>query len=869
MATFRHFLYGVEVFPPPIAAVTAALKPVTPAATLNTQTELRERLVTVTADLAHAPVVYGQVQVGCKMFAFHWNPDTSVITTGFIVADGGATGIDGFVSVLFNGETPPAEITINQYLGTQAQTVDPLLAAAITGYTDTLTGLAYIVLQMPAGVMDSWPQVVCEIRGLKVYNPKTATTVYSKNPALCLGDLIRSTDYGRGTAVDDTALEAAQDACDALVGGEVRRSLCLSLDSQSIVDDWVDILRAYAGCWVDYRGPTAFLIPDRPASSVMALNAADIVKGSLSIKKADSAEIPTVVRIIYSNTTGGEWVEARSDPAQIPGVGSGSVQRRESLVNMNGITRHSQAYREAVERLNKLTLSDLAVNFTMFDNGLQLVVGDVFTLTHPIGLTAKMLRIIEPPVQTSIGRWEIAAVEYDAAAYSDDVVTEPSTPDTSLPVNTPPVAVTGLAITETTYQIQSGDFPSRLDICWNPSPNLYITGYSVTVLDGVTPVFTTTAANSVNGAGKVCASTSPLQELKTYTVEVRALSSLYVGTAATSSHLLIGKFELPDAPASIAGFEVGGEVRLSWTKSTDIDARRYWLRYSTPSQTWDEGIDLDQVDALRLNTKSIPEGLFRIWVRTIDSVGGVSTDAAYVDVVITQDNDAFEAGSLEPMPVGSFTNMAVAKESRASAVQQYYSDSGQSCAAVFGGGSLAALTANILSYQTMPAAGAVFYFGELDLLINQSAGLVLQFDYTDLSGTAVPQLGTKPNGGTYTFGNLSQQVTARYAKGKISSSGILKVTAPQGSLRANVIAREETSTDTTAVSGPKKIILSTNYAAVRSITLTPQGVTSVSTAVDNIILNGASGKTEFDIYAFNTITGAQVAVPVQWQFKGV
>ena len=844
-------------------------KPVAPAVVLNSQPSLQERFVNVTADLSLAPVTYGQVQVGGKMFAFDWDETSGTVTTGFIVADGGAAGIDGFVSVLFNGETPPASITINQYLGTQSQTADPLLVAAITDYTDTLAGLAYIVLQMPAGVMDSWPQVVCEIRGLKVYNPKTATTVYSENPALCLGDLIRSSEYGRGTAVDNTALEAAQDACDELVGGEVRRRLCMSLDSAQMVDEWVDILRAYAGCWVDYRGPTAFLIPDRPSASVMSLTAADILKGSLTIKKSDSADIPTVIRVLYSNTAGGEWIEARSDPAQTPGVGSGAVQRRESEINMNGVTRHSQAYREAIERLNKLTLSDLSVRFTMFDAGLRLVLGDVFTITHPLGLTAKLMRIIEAPKQASIGRWQIVAIEYDAAAYSDDVVTEPSAPDTSLPVNAPPAAVTGLAITETTYQLQSGDFPSRLNICFDALQNIYITGYSITVFDGVTPVYNGTAANNVDASGKVCTSTSPLQENVTYTVEVRALSSLYIGTAASGTHLLIGKFALPDAPASIAGFEVGGEVRLSWVKSTDIDARRYWLRYSTPAQTWDDGIDLDQVDALRLNTRSIPEGSFRVWVRTIDSVGGVSTDAAYVDIVVTRDNDAFEAGKLEPMPAGTFTNIAVAKESRASIIQQYYSDSGQSCAAVFGAGSLASKTDTILSYQTMPAAGAVFFFGELDLLIDQSAGWILNFGYTDLSGTAVPQLGTRLNSGAYSFGNLSQQVTARYAKGKLSSSGAFKVTAPQGSLRANVIAREETNTDTTATSGPKKITLSTRYSAVRSISLTPQGVTSVSTAVDNIILNGASGKTEFDIYAFNTTTGAQVSVPVQWQFKGV
>lgn len=839
-----------------------ARRAVTPVAKLEKQGNLALFKVNRAAFDQPLRIVYGPAQVGADLLALNYNKFTGVITAAFAVCEGGTHGIQAIDNVRVNGEAPPPGFTIIKHLGAPGQLPDARLAAAIAGYADALEGVAYVVLQWPAGAIDTWPILTCDIRGLKVFNPKNGLTEYSENPALQVGDFISSPVYGRGTPVDLTSLEAAQNACNDPVYGANRRRSYFIIDSPQEVDEWVDIMRAYAGCFVDYRNEKAYLIPDRPAASVMALTTADLVKGSLKIRKADSANLPTVIRVIYSKIDeGGDWIDHPSDPAELPGVSTGAVPRRNSDVPMPGIFRHAQAYREAVERLNKLHLADLSIDFTMFDRGLRLVLGDVFTLSHPLGFSNKTFRVIAPPIQGSIGRWSVSAVEYSDAAYSDVVVNEPGTPDTSLPVNVPPAPVTGVAVSETAYQLRSGEYAARLDVSWEKSVSLYVTGYTVTVLDGVTPIWSMFVTNSP-------VSTSPLRELVNYTVEVRAVSALYVGEAGTASHYLIGKYAKPAPPASITAFEAGGEVWLAWERSADIDAKRYHLRYSTPGQSWAEGQDLDIVDALRLVTRRIPQGTFRIWVKTIDSVLQESDTAAFVDVVVTRDDNAFAAGNLDPMPAGATVNMHVTEEVRGSGVSQYYSESGQSLTAVFGSADISTFNAPMLSYQTMPAP-AEWNSAELDLLVDHSAGWLGNVNFQDISGAAVATLGLKASGApSFTYGPLSQSATARYGKMRLTSTGAVLVRAPAGFLRADVRAAEEVGTVNTATTGRTTVTLSKRYAAVRSIVLTPQGTSSVSATVDNVQLNVA-GYTEFDVYLFNTATGARVAAPVGWQFKGV
>lgn len=76
---------------------------------------------------------------------------------------------------------------------------------------------AYIRLEFNADAFpNSVPQITCKIKGKKVYDPRSDTTVWSDNPALCIRDYLTNTAYGLGegsASIDDDAVETAANVC--------------------------------------------------------------------------------------------------------------------------------------------------------------------------------------------------------------------------------------------------------------------------------------------------------------------------------------------------------------------------------------------------------------------------------------------------------------------------------------------------------------------------------------------------------------------------------------------------------------------------------------------------------------------------------
>ncbi|CAB4176655.1 Tip attachment protein J [uncultured Caudovirales phage] len=79
------------------------------------------------------------------------------------------------------------------------------------------TRLTYNVDTFPNGT----PNITAVVRGKTVYDPRTATTAWHHNPALCLSDYLTNTDFGMGatyaTEIDEDSLIAAANICDEIV----------------------------------------------------------------------------------------------------------------------------------------------------------------------------------------------------------------------------------------------------------------------------------------------------------------------------------------------------------------------------------------------------------------------------------------------------------------------------------------------------------------------------------------------------------------------------------------------------------------------------------------------------------------------------
>jgi hypothetical protein len=136
----------------------------------------------------------------------------------------GPVGAKGTVTYRVNGPGSALNLQIHLSPG-GVDTADVFLRAArpdlwtadhkLSGYTYIVVTMNLLLERFQGGV----PEITARVRGKKVYDYRTGQTVYSRNPALCLADFIRSeTGYGASLAqIEVDSVIAAANACDVAV----------------------------------------------------------------------------------------------------------------------------------------------------------------------------------------------------------------------------------------------------------------------------------------------------------------------------------------------------------------------------------------------------------------------------------------------------------------------------------------------------------------------------------------------------------------------------------------------------------------------------------------------------------------------------
>lgn len=774
----------------------------------------------------------------------------------------GGVGIEAIESVTFGDAAVPAGVARVDYLGLAVQSVDPWLAAAFAAagqtYTDTLPGVAYSVFRIPAAETASGlPTIAAIIKGAKLYDPRTGLTAWSENPSVALSAFVAATDWGMAQPVDWTSVVAAADANDELVGGEPRRRIGLTLGAVQRSDAWLETLRTYASCWVVPGNSGVRLVPDRPtAVSATLAHDAGQIRSIAAIAKRGRADTPTMVRVVYTDTSQVPWREGRADSGVI-GVSAGP-----SVVSLPGIHSYAQAKREAIERLNKLTLSDLSCELEAFDEAVAIESGDVIAVSHPIGLTAKPMRVLQ--CSGEYGRFRLSLAEYDPAAYSDAVESVATYPDTQLPSVTEPPAPSGLVLTEEVYQLADGTYSSRIAVTWDATSYPWFAFYRVEVRSAGAVVWDGTPVSAEFKTGAI-------QEAQDYQVDVRVVSRVgAVGTAASATIVAQGKMLLPGNVPALSGFEVGGEVRLAWEPAVDIDIWRYEMRWGAVGVAWADAKILDRVDALRLVTKEIPPGTWDFLVAAIDSVQQYSPAPARKTITVTLDAAAFLVDKRD-LTVPALTNVAEYRLHRTDAVRRFVTESGASWASLFPG-VMAGYTAPLAHYSAAGVASSVVSevadFG-LSIAGSWRADIVARAIDGDVVATTIDLSNTAAAGPFVADPALSSKATARWARVSVAAAAgnALYAELPAWSVRVDAVPREEVGQIVTVASGVSRVNLTNRYVKAKTIQLTPVGSVPRTACYDNVVMT-PSGANSFDVYLFNQ-AGAQVAGPVDFKFEGV
>jgi len=840
-----------------------ATTPVTARDTLNgSASNAKDQLLSVAAENAPLRVLYGTVTIGPQIASvLNYYGQTVLLLVW------GHGEVDAITDLMLDDKVLPAGVTFTHYTGTTGQGINPVMVAAFATqkpaitYTDTLPGICYSVVKLSNSDSGGFPRFTATISGRKVYDPRSTLTAWSDNPALCLADFVTNTTYGMGKTVDYLSVGSVAFDNDVMAGGvEKMRTLNLALDTVQQVDKWLDTLRTYAGCWVVPSANGLKLVSDKDGASVATFDHASGKILSISaLKKRGVQQTPTVMTMSYRDISS---LPHRDGTAIVraPGVIAGTTPRRESTVSLPGVTRYSQAYRESTERLNKLLLNDLSFTLTVFDEALSLEVGDIVSVTHPIGLTDKLMRVMN--ITGEYGRYALDLIEHDPSVYSSAVTDAPTYVDTTLSNPAEPPVVTGVTMTEEVFQQQNGTYSSRWRVVWVADTDYtYTAHYRADLWAGATLIHSAIVTDGVQWP------TPAVQEGVVYTAKISTVSIIGASSDyAIQSATAIGKQMLPGNVPSVSAFEAGGRVYITWLPAIDIDVWRYEIRWGVVGVSWEDAVLLDRVDALRLQVDQLPAGTWSLQVKCLDSVGGYSTSPASTVVTVSSDASAF---LIDTFTQSSPTLTGMAEYSLHPTDPARYFVTEDNVA--FGTKFSAAISTYVNPLATYHASQTSTWLGESDDL-----GLDLGGQFTgtatiaDLSGSHISYIGTAmaaaPGTWVYSAG-LSQKRNARFIrlKHEALTTSTLLVTIPDQTIRLDAIPREEVGSGTSSASGPVTVTLEGDYVFVKKLTITPKGTTARSVSFDNVILGTSCS---FDVYIFND-AGARIASDFQYQFQGV
>ena len=257
------------------------------------------REATVAATEGPIPVLYGKQRLGGRIFYVNTYQGSLYLAVAF--CEGPVNSITA-AEVRVDGETLTAVAgkgwvpSYNLHDGGLSQSVDSLLSAAFS-YTQTHPGLCYAVLKIsgtaPWGAL---PEITAVIEGLKLYDPRDATTVYKRNPSLMARDVL-TRFAGQVTAdFDDPSVNAAANYYDATIDSEPRYALDLALVSQGSVDEWLANIKAHCGLDVFIDQGVWCFFADQTLASPVALTDAHLA--DVRISRKDTEDTPTRVLLL-------------------------------------------------------------------------------------------------------------------------------------------------------------------------------------------------------------------------------------------------------------------------------------------------------------------------------------------------------------------------------------------------------------------------------------------------------------------------------------------------------------------------------------------------------------------------------------------
>ena len=545
------------------------------------------------------------------------------------------------------------KVRINLHLGASDQTADTDLVNESVHWTTQhrLRGIAYmyIRLQFDADVFPNGiPEITSTISGKKVYDPRTSTTAWSDNPALCLRDYLTSS-YGISEAtanIDDTLVTSAANVCDQTNtdAGTTRYTCNGSFTTSSTPYDMINALLTSMDGSMWYAQGEWRMKPAYWTAPVLDLNEDDLRSGiSVSTRHSRRNNFNTV-----KGTFRGE--ESNWQTTDYPEVSSvASVDADNGQVSVADVDLPFTDNSIEARRIARISLESnrqqLTINAAFGLKTLQLQVGDNVRLTNSrFGWTNKEFQVIAwsfgltdgLDLQVNMTLRETAESVYDEV--DDGVVYERDNTTLLSPFEVPTVGLS--AVTRT--QIIREKLTNII--------KLTVTSGAAERIDHVEAEFrlSTDTAWITLGTGQLGDFEAIDLQDGNYDFRARAINTFGI-KGAWNQLDDINASGLLDPPSDVTGFvaEVNGAViTLDWNAVPDLDLSFYRVRYSPEllDATWANSLTYVDKVSRPASSVSVPARSGTYLVRAYDKSGIGSVN--YTSIVVPVANIEPLANSL-------------------------------------------------------------------------------------------------------------------------------------------------------------------------------------------------------------------------------
>ena len=606
-------------------------------------------LINKQANDAPIPVVYGQRKVGgTRILLEVTGTDNEYLNIVLAVSEG---EIDSFENIYLNDVLSTDSkftgfLDTYTHTGSTTQSADSNLVSDVTGWTTNHqlkgTSYLYVKLKFDQDVYASGlPTITADVKGTKVYDPRTSTTAWSNNPVLCIRDYLTNTRYGRGietSLIDDTSFNAAANYCEenVTIGGVSKdRYTCNGVvnTSNGSMDILKKLLTACRGFLI-FSGGKYKLVIDKAETAAFTFSEDNIV-GAWNISLGNKNNQFNRIRANFFNPD-------RNWQPDLAIIDSTTLR-----TNDNGLLLEKTIdlpFTSDIDRAKMITTINLnqsrqqiMCEFTATIEGLRTEVGDVVYIKHATtgwdtlnSNSGKLFRVMRITLQND-DEVRILAMEYDATAYDFGTISATdAAPNTNLPDALTVIAPTALSTTESLYDtIGSAGVKVRVQLDWTASADIFVREYDVEFkksADATWKVLTTTRAV-----------TARLDDVDPtlYDFRVRAVNSMGVSSAYTTlSNVTVNGLTTP--PVDVAGLSfiaLGGYAHLSWDLATDLDVRvggKVRFRHSnlTSGTTWESSTDIGSAVAGHNTTVVLPLLTGTYMAKFVDSTGNESVNVS-------------------------------------------------------------------------------------------------------------------------------------------------------------------------------------------------------------------------------------------------